>query len=171
MSDNNDDIRITKELREWAKKPIPVLYGSSVSVFSVVTPIADRIEAEVAQLRQQLIEFMQTNAEWAKKYEDYIELPRDANGRLIRIGDNMVNRDGKRLAVYWIFLFADEWRIGSSVGELYKAKNFIHVEDYKALDTKERIYEDAETLLIPQTAKEALFSLLHRMEELGWESE
>jgi len=137
MSDNNDDIRITKELREWAKKPIPVLYGSSVSVFSVVTPIADRIEAEVAQLRQQLIEFMQTNAEWAKKYEDYIELPRDANGKVIRLGDELVDKTTKQpykveeLLIDCngdMFLFSDEG--------IEFPNRYVHAEDYKEPDTK-----------------------------------
>ena len=190
MSDNNDDIRITKELREWAKKPIPVLYGSSVSVFSVVTPIADRIEAEVAQLRQQLIEFMQTNAEWAKKYEDYIELPRAANGRVIRLGDKLfVDSDPEKpicanaIAIYDSGTYKVRWD-GNSM--YFDTDKLIHAEDYKEPDTIEKFLDDYRAfvkriapelkelciritdLTVEVFSKPEYMALLELTERLGW---
>lgn len=66
---------ITDELRKWG-------YGFCGSSYEVVNTIADRIDAEHEAMLED-----------ARKYvhEDYVGLPKDADGEVIRIGDVMEN--------------------------------------------------------------------------------
>lgn len=77
---------ITDELREWASVEVPYKYGHQL------TAIADRIDAEHESKCKEARdegERMRHLIDCAKVWERYLELPKDADGKYIRIGDEL----------------------------------------------------------------------------------
>ena len=109
---------ITDELRKWAKS-LYVPNGESTIVG--LGRIADRIDAEydkarqrwmgeVDALREERDEYLDSTKLWEDKCSTMVELPRDADGEVIRIGDVVeeVDYDGHN-SVYELRLTDGEW--------------------------------------------------------------
>lgn len=95
---------ITDELRKWASVEVPYKYGHQLLA------IADRIDAEHES------KVGCTADEWDYWESTHIELPRDADGEYIHVGDVMVSKDGDLHKVNSLtrnpIWFDYEWSVG-----------------------------------------------------------
>lgn len=88
---------ITNELREWASTKVPYKYGHQIS------EIADRIDTEHERgMEERADRYSELRA---KMNNCYVELPKDADGEYIHIGDRMENNE----RVARIVLTDDSW--------------------------------------------------------------
>lgn len=106
MMDN--DHGITGELREWAGGALMRL-----SAHEELTAIADRIDAEHESA---LYDLRREHDEWeADRDAKWVKLPVDADGKYIRIGDEMETLispfAGEHCAVEYLILLADGWEV------------------------------------------------------------
>ena len=109
---------ITHELRDWFKDRMFMANG-----WKEIHDIADRIDAELA--------------------ERYVELPLDADGVPIHVGDKLTD-DAMRKSdgeVCRLMLESDGWHVGFSLGGWSIPRH--HKWHHQQPDTWERIIEDA----------------------------
>ena len=134
---------ITDELRKWASIEVPYKYGHQLNA------IADRIDAEHEREMQRMWDEADGFDE-AVFESTHIELPKDANGVPIHVGDSMqvIDGDGHWCGPFMVLhmvLLGSEWRIVLDAGTYAPEKCRHYVSD-----TWERIISDAIVLGVEQ---------------------
>lgn len=108
---------ITDELRRYASDVAGLLGSSVTDVRSALEEIADRIDGQVGR--------------------EYIELPKDADGEYIHIGDELEFCNGGKVRRGKVQAISDCW-VFFGEGPFYGVKSCRHTKP----DTWERIIED-----------------------------
>jgi len=127
---------ITNELREWWVRNFPVMDKELHEEF---TAIARSIDTEhVAALKSlgmaqaERDEYLESCRLWEFKCDSMMELPRDADGEPIHVGDVMDSRvdylfDGKPFTVRALVLCEDGWEVADGrFGNRYEPDSLRH---------------------------------------------
>ena len=136
---------ITDELREWWVRKFPIMDKELHKDF---TAIADRIDAEHER------EVAEVARGWDYWESTHVELPKDADGEYIHVGDVMDSRvdylfDGKPFTVRALVLCEDGWEVADGrFGNRYEPGSLRHhhaptVEDVLR-EFADEVYADAD---------------------------
>ena len=163
---------ITKELRRYAARLDEQAAAKSEHGFSPVAleinRIADRIDQEH---EAEVFDLLREHDEWVHDRDaNYIQLPKDADGETIHLGDR-VSWDNGTFNVHELNLTADGWTTWDELhGYTVHADQCHHVTP----DSWERIIEDAAKNIYPNGAfnpcwDEVRDSLVERCKRLAGE--
>lgn len=167
---------ITDELRKYVADN--ELFHITPSVATYLLSIADRIDAEHEKALTEMHDAAYDEGydygwigtdDWLERHEEemvkqgWMRLPKDADGKLIRIGDMMeCMLDGAKmvLPVGYMTYRTDGWHIALTIEESYKYQSYFPKELHHSNDTWEHIVEDAKRLGFTDPDNERLTSRL-----------